>query len=363
VALLIPPNNKPPRYDIETVAGNGQPGDLPAAGGKATEVPVDLPFGVENGQDGALYITAIGSHRVLRLDRKSGQVSSVAGSGRPGYAGDFGPATQALLNEPYEVRFDSRGNMLILEMRNHLIRRVDAKSGIITTLAGDGIAGDRGDGGPARAARFRNPHSFCLDRQDNIYVSDLSNHRVRRIDARTQKIEAIVGTGEKRLPTEGGRARSEPFLTPQGLATRGGTLWIASVSGHSIWRLDLKRGTLHRIAGTGTRGYTGDGGDPLLATLDGPRGMTLSQSGVLYVAEGENDVLRAIDTARRTIFTVAGVGPGERPFRGDGIPATEAPLRQPHGVCVERDGALIVSDTIHHRVRRLVLKRGEASRR
>src|SRR6266404_5506623 len=123
-----------PAYRIETIAGNGTPGDTPAEGGLGRDLPVDLPFGVEYGPDAALYITTVGSHRVLRLDRKSGGVTSVAGNGRKGYSGDGGPATRAMLNEPYEVRFDSRGNMLVLEMQNHLIRRIDAKSAIISTL-------------------------------------------------------------------------------------------------------------------------------------------------------------------------------------------------------------------------------------
>jgi streptogramin lyase len=342
------------KYRIETLTGNGKPGDIPAAGGKATEVAVDLPFGVENGPDGALYITTVGSHRVLRLDRKSGHLTSVAGTGRKGYSGDGGPATQARLNEPYEVRFDSHGNMLILEMQSHVLRKVDARSGTITTLAGDGVAGDRGDGGPARQARFRHPHSIQLDDQDNIYVSDLENHRVRRIEAKTGRIETIAGNGRKGLPHDGGRAREEPLLTPQGLVVRGESLWIASVSGQSLWRLDLKRGTIHRAAGTGKRGHTGDGDDPLKATFDGPRGMTMSSSGVLYLAEGENNVIRAIDPVNRTVATLAGVGPKVRRFNGDGIPATEAAIGQPHGVCVGDKGTLIISDTMNHRVRLLV---------
>src|SRR6516165_6024951 len=347
-------------FHIETLAGNGKPGDIPEGGGKATEIPVDLPFGVENGPDGALYITTVGSHRVLRLDRKSGQITSVAGIGRKGYSGDGGPATKAELNEPYEVRFDSHGNMLILEMVNHVLRKVGAKSGTITTLAGDGVAGNRSDGGLARTARFRHPHSIQLDEQDNIYISDLENHRVRRIDARTGRIETIAGNGKKALPKDGGIAREEPFLTPQGLVVRGDNLWIASVSGQSLWRLDLRRGTIHRVAGTGKRGHTGDGGDPLKATFDGPRGMTMSKSSVLYVAEGENNIIRAVDTVHGSIRTVAGVGPKDHQFKGDGMPATQAPLWQPHGVCVGDKGALIISDTKNHRVRLLVPIEGEA---
>jgi DNA-binding beta-propeller fold protein YncE len=338
-------------YQIQTLAGNGMPGDIPEGGGKATEIAVDLPFGVENGPDGALYITTVGSHRILRLDRQSGQVTSVAGNGRKGHSGDGGPATQASLYEPYEVRFDSHGNMFIVDMKNHAIRRVDKKTGTITTVAGDGVAGDRGDGGPAQQARIRAPHSLTIDDQDNLYVSDLSNHRVRRIDAATGRIESIVGNGKGALPRDGGKARDEPFLTPQGLAIRGGQLWIASVSGHSLWRLDFKQGTMHRVAGTGKRGQTGDGGPPLMATFDGPRGMTMSPTGILYLAEGENNILRAVDTANGTIRTLAGVGPKQKRYGGDGIPATTAPLWQPHGACLGGNDTLIISDTNNHRVR------------
>jgi DNA-binding beta-propeller fold protein YncE len=341
-------------YRIETIAGIGKPGDIPEGGGKARDVPIDLPFGVENGPDGALFVTSVGRHRVLRLDQKSGLLSSVAGTGRRGYSGDGGPATDAMLNEPYEVRFDSQGNMLIVEMQNHLIRRVDARSGTISTLAGDGVAGYRGDGGPAFEARFRDPHSLLVDDRDNIYISDLSNHRVRRIDARSGRIETLVGNGQPALPRDGGLAREQPFITPQGLAIQGDNLWIASPSGHSVWRLNLQTGVIHRVAGTGRQGHTGDGGDPLEATLDGPRGIALAPSGLLYVAEGENNVIREIDTKCRSIRTIAGAGPGRHLYAGDGIPATDAPLWQPHGVCLGQNASLVLSDTINHRMRLLV---------
>jgi DNA-binding beta-propeller fold protein YncE len=318
---------------------------------------VDLPFGVENGPHGALFITCVGTHQVLRLDRKSGRLTPVAGNGQRGYSGDGGPATAAMLNEPYEVRFDSRGNMLILEMQNHLLRRVAAGNGRISTLAGDGTAGYRGDGSAAREARFRDPHSIALDSQDNIYISDLSNHRVRRIDARSGRITTVVGNGQRALPQEGGLAREQPFLTPQGLAVRGHSLWIASVSGHSVWCLDLNNGRIRRVAGTGARGHSGDGGDPLTATLDGPRGMMMDASGVLYLAEGENNVIRTVDPARRVIRTIAGAGPEHHVYAGDGVPATTAPIWQPHGICTGERGSLIFSDTRNHRVRLLLPSR------
>jgi sugar lactone lactonase YvrE len=243
--------------------------------------------------------------------------------------------------------------MLILCMRNHVLRQVDAKTGVIRTIAGDGTSGDRGDGGPAKDARLNHPHSMALDRDDNIFIGDILNHRVRRIDAQTGRIETVAGNGKEGVPQDGGRAREEPLTTPQGLAIYDNGLWLASYRLHGIWRVDLGTGTIRHIAGTGQQGHTGDGGNPLLATLDGPRGMKISPDGILYLLEGENNVLRAYDIKRNTIRTVAGVGPSRHQFEGDGVLATLAPLWQPHGVCVASDGSLILSDTINHRVRKL----------
>jgi DNA-binding beta-propeller fold protein YncE len=341
-------------YTIETIAGNGSTGRMPEGGGQAREVSIDLPFGVESGPGGSLLITSAGGNQVLRVDRGTGRLIPVAGNGRRGYSGDGGLAGAAALNQPYEVRLDSRGNMLILEMGNHLIRRVDSKTGIISTLAGDGTAGYRGDGGPSLAARFQSPHSMILDERDNIYVADIGNHRVRRIDARSGRIETVVGNGQNELPQEGGMAKEQPFRAPQGLGVRGKELWIASYSGHSVWRLNLRAGLIHRVAGTGRQGYTGDGGDPLNATFDGPRGLWLTQSGIAYVADGENNAIRVIDAGRGRISTIAGAGPVRHVYAGDGVLAAGAPIGEPHGVCMFEDGSLAVSDTRNHRVRLLV---------
>ena len=344
----------PLSYRIDTLAGNGQPGDTPGSVKNARKVPVDLPFGVEQGPDNAIYITTVGSHRVLRYDPRSAQITRVAGNGRAGYAGDGGQATEAMLNEPYEVRFDSAGNMLIVEMQNHVIRRVAADSGVITTIAGDGVAGVRGDGGSARRARFRYPHSITLDDQDNIYVSDIANHRVRRINARSGRIATVAGNGQPGMPREQGLATEQPLLSPQGIAIHAGGLWIASFRGHVVWRLDLKTGRIRRVAGTGVQGYSGDGGQLLEATFDGPRGILMSATGVLYVVEGENNIIRSIDTTRGSIRTIAGAGPQRHRYAGDGGAAVDAPLWQPHGICLLKNGTLVLSDTKNHRVRHLL---------
>ncbi|HWA99452.1 MAG TPA: hypothetical protein VG713_13210, partial [Pirellulales bacterium] len=185
--------------DIDTVAGTGHPGNN-GSSGVATQVNVDQPFGCEIGPDGALYVTEVGQHRVMRVDLKTGELTTVAGSGKKGYSGDGGPATEASLNEPYEVRFDSKGNLLFVEMKNGVVRRVDRTSGVITTIAGTGKAGYSGDGGPATEAQFSSPHSIALDSADNVYIADIANHRIRRVDAKTGIVESIAGNGEKKLP-------------------------------------------------------------------------------------------------------------------------------------------------------------------
>jgi streptogramin lyase len=337
---------------IETAGGNGQSGDLAGGGGDALAVPIDQPFGVELGPDGALYITSVGQHRVLRLAPKSGQLTSVAGSGKGGYAGDGGPATDAVLNEPYEVRFDADGHYLyFVEMKNHLIRRIDLHTGIISTVAGDPEAGFAGDGGPAREARFRQPHSIALDDRGNLYIADIGNHRIRRIDTKLEMIDTIAGTGERKLPRDGAKAEGRPIFGPRALSIVGRTLWIALREGNSIWRLDLDTGVIHHVAGTGQSGYSGDGQAPLSATFAGPKGIAATSEGLVYVADTENQVVRLIDTKADRIHTVAGGGPKTRGFAGERGPALEAHLDRPHGICVTPDGTVYLGDTNNHRVR------------
>lgn len=350
VACAAPPL----RWTIETVAGNGQAGDLPFGASHAVESPVDQPFGVEHGPDGGLYITSIGQHRVLRFDPKIGELASVAGSGTSGYAGDGGPATEALLNEPYEVRFDSTGHyMYFVEMKNHLVRRVDLHTGIISTLAGASQAGFAGDDGPATAARFRQPHSIALDDRNQLYIADIGNHRIRAVDLNTGLIRTVAGNGQQRLPRDGAHASGEPLWGPRALHIVGRTMWIALREGNSIWRLDLDAGTLHHVAGTGHSGYSGDGGSPRQATFNGPKGIVATDDAVLFVVDTENQVIRRIDTRHDQIHTIAGQGPQARGFALERGSALEARLDRPHGIGISPDGRLYIGDTNNHRVRRL----------
>jgi DNA-binding beta-propeller fold protein YncE len=337
---------------IETVAGTGAPEDNGAAGA-ALATNIGHPFGVEIGPDGAVYITEVVNHRVRRLDLASGELTTVAGCGRKGYAGDGGPAVEAEMNEPYEVRFDAAGNMVIVEMMNHVVRRVDAKTGMIATIAGTGRAGFGGDGGPATAAQFRQPHSIALDAQGAIYVADIGNHRIRRIDPKTGVVETIAGTAERRLPKEGQVARGNPLFGPRALFIDEGVMWIALREGHSVWRMSLDDGVLHHIAGTGKAGYTGDGAAAKEARFNGPKGIAVDARGDIYIADTENNAVRVIDAETGRIATLAGSGPKATGAEGDDGPATKAQLNRPHGVCVGLDGAVYIGDTLNHRVRRV----------
>lgn len=337
---------------IDTVAGSGEAKNNGAAGA-ALETAIADTFGVELGPDGALYICEVGNHRVRRLDLKSGEVTTVAGNGNKGYAGDGGPATAAALNEPYEVRFDAAGNMYFVEMQNHLIRRVDAKTGKISTIAGVGTAGYGGDGGPAAKAQFRSPHSIALDGKGGLYVADIGNHRIRRIDLAQGTIDTIAGNGQRKLPVDGQQAKGNPLIGPRALFIDGDTMWIALREGHSVWRLSLSQGTLAHVSGTGKSGYSGDGGPAAAATYNGPKGIAVGEGGKVFVVDTENQVIRQIDVQAGTVSTVAGSGPKGRGFGGDGGPATAARLDRPHGICVSPDGLLYIGDTLNHRVRRV----------
>lgn len=299
-------------------------------------VDVGLPFGVEIGPDGALYVTEIHDHRVHRLDLASQELTPVAGSGRRGYRGDGDAALDAEMNEPYEVRFDSRGNMFVVEMKNHIVRRVDATTKVISTVAGVGRPGYGGDGGPATEAVLNQPHSIALDRRDNLYIADIGNHRIRRVDAKSGVIESIAGNGERALPKDGQRARGNSILGPRALFVRGDTLWIALREGQSVWRMNLRDGILDHVAGTGQPGHTGDGGPALSATFKGPKGIAVAEDGAVFVVDSDNHCVRRIDPKTGVIETLP----------------TE-PLNQPHGICVSPNGDVFVGDTLNHRVLRL----------
>ncbi|PHS01543.1 MAG: hypothetical protein COA78_22490 [Blastopirellula sp.] len=354
--LMICPVSATEFGNIETVAGTGN-AELNLMHGAADRVNVAQPFGVEVGPDNAWYITEVGNHRILRLDPKTEKITTVVGTGKLGYSGDNGPATKADLNEPYEVRFDKTGNMYFVEMKNHIIRKVDSKTGFITTIAGTGMPGFSGEGKQATSAQMKQPHSIAVNAAGTqLYVADIGNHRIRKIDLTTGIITTIAGTGKKGFPVDGGKAQGRPMSGPRALCLDGNNLWIALREGHSVWRLDLKNDQLHHIAGTGSKGFSGDNGPAKQATFNGPKGIALGPDGNVYVVDTENQVIRRITMATGIIDTVAGQGPRSRGPKGDGAAATSAEMDRPHGIGIAADGSLLIGDTNNHRVRRVIAK-------
>jgi DNA-binding beta-propeller fold protein YncE len=309
---------------------------------------VNNPYGLVIGPDRALYFCDLDNQRIRRLDLKTRRTTTVAGNGQRAYSGDGGSATAAALNMPHEIQFDSAGNIYIAERDNHVVRRVEAKTGIISTFAGTGMPGFSGDGGPAARAQLRQPHSIAVDPSGKLLICDIGNHRIRQVDFSTGVIETYGGTGERQPTPDGAPVKTAPLNGPRTMSFDGdGNLYLALREGNAIYRIASKAGTIHHLAGTGEQGYSGDGGPARLAKLAGPKGLAYG-GGKLYVADTESHVIRSIDLATGVITTVLGTG-----RRGDGpepVPL-QCALSRPHGVLVDADGVLYVADSEAHRIR------------
>ena len=325
---------------VSTLIGTGSPG--------YSDREVNNPYGLLIGPDRGLYFCDLDNQRIRRLDLRTHQTTTIAGNGQKGYSGDGGPAAAASLNMPHEIQFDSARNLYIAERDNHVVRKVDAKTGVLTTFAGTGAPGFSGDGGPAARAQLRQPHSIAVDPKGRLLICDIGNHRIRQVDFSSGTIETYGGTGERQPTPDGASVKSAPLNGPLTIAVdRDGDLYLALREGNAIYRIAPKTATIHHLAGTGEQGYSGDGGPARVARLAGPKGLAYAR-GNLYVADTENHVVRRIELKTGIITTVVGTG-----RRGDG-PEPD-PLRcglsRPHGVFVDAAGVLYVGDSEAHRIR------------
>ncbi len=332
---------------ISTFAGTGEKG-FSGDGGPAAAAQLNDPTGIARGPDGALYICDTGNHRIRRVTR-DGQIMTVAGTGEKGWSGDGGPATAAKLNEPYEVRFDASGNVYWVERSSHTVRRREATTGIVSTIAGSGVAGFSGDGGPAIRAQLNDPHSIGFGPDGDLYICDVKNHRVRRVEMKTGTISTYAGTGEGKPVSDGASIRATALHGPRALDfSPAGDLWVALREGNAILKLSREKGTAQLVAGTGKKGFTGDGGSAKAATLSGPKGLSVGPNGNVYLADTENHAVRMIDTKRGVMELLAGTG-----MRGNGSESQprRCSLSRPHGVFVDADGTIFIGDSEAHRVR------------
>jgi DNA-binding beta-propeller fold protein YncE len=328
------------RPSVSTLIGTGSPG--------YSEREVNNPYGLVIGPDRALYFCDLDNQRIRRVDLRTHRATTIVGNGRKAYSGDGGAAVAASLNMPHEIQFDSVGNLYIAERDNHVVRRVDAKTGMISTLAGTGAPGFSGDGGPAARAQLRQPHSIAVDPKGRLLICDIGNHRIRQVDLSSGTIETYGGTGERQPTPDGAPVKGTPLNGPRTIAIdRDGDMYLALREGNAIYRLAPNAATIHHLAGTGEQGYSGDDGPARAARLAGPKGLAYRR-GNLYVADTENHVVRRIELKTSLITTVLGTG-----RRGDG-PEPD-PLRcglsRPHGVFVDAAGVLYVGDSEAHRIR------------
>jgi len=343
---------------ICTVAGTGIAGDG-ADDQPALQTRLYLPQDVSIGPDGRLYIVDWNNHRI-RVRQDDGTLHIVAGIGELGPMSDD-PST-GRLNHPTQVTFDGSGHLVIAAWHNSRIKTMDPATGNLIDVCGTGARGFAGDGGPAASAVLNLPVAVVFDAAGNMYISDQANDRIRKVDAVTQTISTIAGVGPCLDATacpalgDGGPATGAFISLPQGQAALpagrididgAGNLYIADTLNNRVRKIDTA-GVITTIAGNGTLGATGDGGPATDATLNNLADVAVGPNGI-YIADTQNDCVRVI-RGDGTIATVAGVC-GSEGFAGDGGPATEALIARPGGVALDTAGNLYIADTHNQRIR------------
>lgn len=339
------------KWRIETVAGTGVRGSA-GVGGPARSAQLDAPFGVVRGPDGAIWFCEYTGHKIRRI-APDGTISDEVGTGKKGYSGDGGPASQAELNLPHEIRFDRSGDLFVVDMGNNAVRKIDMRTRTIKTVAGTGRSGYSGDGGPAVDAEFKQPHSIQFGPSGELFVCDTGNHVVRKIDPGTGRIETFAGTGIAGATPASAPLAATPLRGPRSLdVDAAGFLWLATREGNQLFQIDLKASRITHRAGTGAKGFAGHGGPALEALLNGPKGVAVDGAGNVWIVDTESHSIRRFDSASGTLSLMAGTG-----VKGDGADGDplSCALNRPHGVFCDRDGSVWITDSECHKIR--VLRR------
>jgi trimeric autotransporter adhesin len=334
---------------ITTIAGKetyGYSGD----GGPATNAELKGPVYICRSKT-HLYISDGLNHSVRYVDNVTGVIETFSGGGTPGYAGDGSSSLSAKFRIPQGISCDTAGNVYIGDALNFRIRKIDKLSGLIATVVGNGSQGYSGDMGPATAAELDGIVGLCVDVYGNIYFVDWTNNKLRKVSVATGIIETIAGTGIAGSSGDGGLATNAQLNRPSQIAIeKSEDIIIAEQKGHVVRRIKTATGIITTIAGTGSAGYSGDGGAATNARLNQPSGLFVDKQNNIYIAEYGNGTIRRIDGATGIITTVAGTG--TTGFSGDGGPATDAKLFC-SDVLVDDDGNLIIADYENNRIRKV----------
>jgi streptogramin lyase len=344
LSVLLFPALATAQDKVSTFAGTGKVG---MADGVATKALLDQPFHVDRGPRGHYYIVEMGNHAVRRVNLKTGWLDTVVGTGKKGHTGDGGKASEATLNDPHSVIVDADENLYIADAGNGVVRKVDGKTGVISLFAGGGT---QGDGGPATKARLRSPMDVCLDGKGGLLIADVGDWKVRRVDLKTGTISTFAGTGrpmgkvDRAKNGDGGKASEALIIGARAVcADAQGNVYICEREGHSIRKVNAKTGIISTVVGTGKKGYAGDGGKGTDALVDGPKALRCDADGHLFIVDTENHAIRKLDVKTGIISTVLGGKKGNGP--------TE--LSRPHGVYIEPNGTLLIADSDNHRVQQL----------
>jgi DNA-binding beta-propeller fold protein YncE len=286
-----------------------------------------------------------GGHRVCQIDA-DGKVTVRAGSGMKGLVD--GPATKAQFNGPHNLAIAKNGDIYVADTLNNAVRKIDAATGEVSTVAGTGKKGFAGDGGPAKSAEFNQLYHVALDAdQTGLYVADLGNIRIRKIDLKTGMVSTVAGTGKKGAPADGAKGDDAPLVDPRACALDSkGRLYILERSGNALRVIENNK--IRTVVGTGKAGSTGDGGPGIKATLKGPKMLWIDKNDDVLIADTENHLIRKYVAKDGAILRVAGTGKmGSKGLDG---PPLEAEFSRPHGIAVSSDGTLFISDSENNRV-------------
>jgi uncharacterized protein (TIGR03437 family) len=329
---------------ISTIAGNGTVG-FAGDNGLATSAMLNHPKGMVPDKAGNLYIADLDNSRIRKISA-SGIITTVAGNGVAGFSGDNGPAVSAMLNGPQAVAFDANGNLIIADTQNRVIRKVDT-FGVITTIAGTGtVEGYSGDGGPATQALLHQPVDLAVDSAGSIYFADSSGQRIRKI-ASNGIITTVAGNGNAGYSGDGALAFASELNVPVSIAFDGSNnLYIADSDNFRI-RMVSAASIISTFAGNGTEGFLGDGGPATAGMINYPYGVRVDSQNRLFIADTSNNRVRVVSNG--IIFTL--VGSAVDGFSGDGGPAVNAELNFPWSLALDSSGNLLIGDRVNDRIR------------
>lgn len=344
-AILLLAAINPARADkLVLIAGGGAETDA----GPALKAKLNQPFGVDRDKAGNLYLVELAGGRVLKIDPK-GMLTRVAGTGKKGNSGDGGPAKDASFNGMHSLAVTPDGTIYAADTWNNRVRKIDPQSGLVSAFAGSGMKGDSRPGGKALDAELGGIYCLAFNSDfSKLSLTDLDNRRIRVIDMKSGIIDLVAGNGKKGVPEDGADAKAAPLVDPRAACPdRQGNVYILERGGHALRVVDAK-GKIRTVVGTGKAGNSGDGGDGRKATLNGPKHLCIDQDDNVIIADSANHVVRKYTPKDGKIVRIAGTGKkGDSGTGGDPLAVN---MNEPHGVFVDASGTLYIADSMNNRV-------------